>query len=86
VKVLIIDVSKLKTDMEEAFRSIRKINKRHDIETGEEIIVGIWQKRATWFFDKLSVPVLMTMLFLLWTGDKFNWFVKIGDLWREFKK
>ena len=85
LKVLIGDVSKLKTDVEEAFACIRKINHRHDLETGEERGGTRLKKSLIWFFERLSIPVLITLCFLTWVGDKFNWFVKFGQLWREFR-
>lgn len=85
LKVLITDVAKLKVDMERAFEYIRKINKRHDIETGEEIIQSIWRKRIDFFLEKLSVPFLMGFCFMIWLIDKFNIFGQLVKAWKEFK-
>src|SRR6185369_7698304 len=68
IKVLINDVAKLKIDVEEAFKDIRHINKRHDQEFGAE--QAIKEEHKT--LEKVAVPVLMTFCFFVWVGDKFN--------------
>jgi hypothetical protein len=85
ISSLIADTTALKRDMEEAFKSLRRINSRHDREDGADTADTKWKKAGVWFFEKLSIPVLMTLCFLLWVGDKFNWFTRAAAIWKEFK-
>lgn len=81
---------KAEKDIEEAFKSIRKIDRRHAEEDGMNKVEARIEERQQKFWDgiksQFTEKALIGMLFIMWLLDKYNVPQSVHALWKEFIK
>ena len=78
-------LTKHDTHFEELFGRVRTIEAVHAKDEGIEEIEDKKEKFWSEMKLKLMTPVLTGLFFLLWILDRSEFFVKVANLWKEFK-
>ncbi len=85
IKFLTQSTSKHDTDIEAAFKAIRRIDLRHAVEDGEEKVEERQQKFWDGVKQQFTDKALVGLLFIWWLSDKFHIPTTVARWLKEFK-